>query len=212
LRGIITRKDVCVTNANPWLTAPTTRPNPPSSPPPELSTHHGATAPQASVPTPDTADRLPRKQTEQTATVWWLGTHGGAGESTLAGLAAKTRAASHAWPVPSPHTGPHRVVLVARTNYAGLLSAQRAATEWASGSLDEGVELIGLVLIADAPGRLPKPLRDYAQLIAGGVPRLWHLPWIDSWRLGPAIAGVVATKAFLGLFADLSLTAHSTAE
>ena len=204
---------MCVTSTNHWLRGPTAQPNPLVLPPvPTLARTHGATAPQASVPMPDTADRLPRRRTEQTTHVWWLGTHGGAGESTLTGLAAETQAAHHAWPMPPPQASPHRVVLVARTNYAGLLSAQRAATEWASGSLDEGVELLGLVLVADAPGRLPKPLRDYAQLLAGGVPRLWQLPWIDSWRLGPSLAGVTAPKTFLGLFTDLSLTAHSTAK
>jgi hypothetical protein len=34
--------------------------------------------------------------------VWWLGVHGGAGESTLARLFKGTRAAEHRWPVGLP--------------------------------------------------------------------------------------------------------------
>jgi hypothetical protein len=39
-------------------------------------------------------------------------------------------------------------------------------------------------VIADAPGKRPKPLSDLVRLIAGGVPRLWELPWVESFRLG----------------------------
>jgi hypothetical protein len=73
------------------------------------------------------------------------------------------------------------VVLVARSDVRGLTAAQRAATQWASGSV-LGVDLLGLVISADAPGRLPRPLRDLSALVAGGVPRVWHLPWIEPWR------------------------------
>jgi hypothetical protein len=46
------------------------------------------------------------------------------------------------------------------------------------------VELLGLVVVADAPGRLPRPLRDLAELVGGGVPRTWTVPWVEEWRLG----------------------------
>src|SRR5690625_7783755 len=64
----------------------------------------------------------------------------------------------------------------------GLLATQTAATKWASGAVD--VDLLGLVLVADAPGRLSRPLRDLARLVSGGLPRVWNLPWIEAWRLG----------------------------
>jgi len=76
-----------------------------------------------------------------------------------------------------------RVVLTARSNLRGLRAAQVAATQWASGLVPH-VQVLGLVVIADAPGRLPRPLREYAQLVSGGVPRTWTLPWIETWRLG----------------------------
>jgi hypothetical protein len=75
------------------------------------------------------------------------------------------------------------VVIVARTSARGLLAAKAVAKQWASG-LVHGVELLGLVLVADAPGRLPKPLRDLSKVVSGGYPRTWQMPWVESWRLG----------------------------
>lgn len=36
--------------------------------------------------------------------------------------------------------------------------------------------------------RLPRPLRDYARLVADGAPRVWPLPWIDAWPAGEPAA------------------------
>jgi hypothetical protein len=77
------------------------------------------------------------------------------------------------------------VIVVARTSHAGLRAAQLALTEWASRSVP--VNLLGLITIADAPGRLPKSLRDFSQVVAGGAPHVWRLPWVESWRLGQAV-------------------------
>lgn len=168
------------------------------------------TSPQPGVPVPDMVDRLPRRAAALPATVWWLGVHGGAGESTLATLASGSRPADHAWPIPTANVTAHHVVLVTRANYSGLMAAQRAATEWAANTLPHSISLAGLVLIADAPGRRPKPLRDLEQVIAGGVPRVWHLPWVSAWRFGPASSTDPLPKEFGQLFADLSLTTSST--
>jgi hypothetical protein len=202
-----------LTNVNPWLLSP--KELVAGMPEAQLATSRrgargGATAPQLGVPAPDIADRLPRREQAWPATVWWLGVHGGAGESTLAALASGTRPADHAWPVPITPGTTHRVVLVARSNFAGITAAQRAATEWASNALGEGVGLAGLVLIADAPGRLPKPLRELEQIVAGGVPHVWHLPWVDAWRIGPIDAAAQLPKEFRQLFSDLALTSPST--
>jgi uncharacterized protein DUF6668 len=130
-----------------------------------------------------------------TARVWWVGVHGGAGESTLARLMEGSSAAGHAWPVPATSAGSARpsVVLVARTHASGLRAAQAAATEWAAG--DVPVRLLGLVLVADAPGRTPRPLRDLARLVVGGVPSAWHVPWHEPWRLGDPIDAASAPAA-----------------
>ncbi|MBG6240204.1 hypothetical protein IWX78_003199 [Mycetocola sp. CAN_C7] len=168
------------------------------------------TSPQPGVPIPDMVDRLPRRAAAWPATVWWLGVHGGAGESTLAGLASGSRPADHAWPIPTANATAHHVVLVARTNYSGLIAAQRAATEWAANTLPHSISLAGLVLIADTPGRRPKPLRDLEQVIAGGVPQVWHLPWVNAWRFAPASPLDPLPNEFRQLFADLSLTTTSS--
>jgi hypothetical protein len=195
-----------MTKTNPWLTSPDPTAPPVSPAPARRHVSTGATAPQPGVPAPDTADRLPRMESVCPAPIWWVGVHGGAGESTLAALTPGTKASGHAWPVSATGGLVHRVVLVARSNFAGLTAARKAATEWASHTLGDSIQLAGLVLIADAPGRRPKLLRDMEQVIAGGVPQVWDLPWVDAWRLGPPIVGEMLPKEFRQLFTDLSLT------
>jgi hypothetical protein len=133
---------------------------------------------------------------------WWVGTHGGAGETTLEQLLEGTRATGHAWPqTDEPGSEPPQVLLVARTSARGLRSAQLAAIEWASGKV--AVRLHGLVLIADAPGRLPKPLKDLAHVVGGGVPRVWRLPWVEAWRLGEPVSAETAPRAVTAVLDEL---------
>ncbi len=197
---------------NPWVRkSPGAEPAPviveaPAEPGPKPAS---VTTPQDGVPVPDQADRLPQRKTPHGATIWWLGVTGGAGESTLASLARGSRSADHAWPIPENRGSLCRVVLVARTNYAGLAAAQRAAIEWASGVLGDAVRVDGLVLIPDMPGRMPKELRHLAQVVSGGLPHTWSLPWVDAWRFGPLDPAADLPKEFHALLADLHL--NSTA-
>jgi len=183
----VTARGKSAWEANPWLLPEPgdgDEPTEAATATPEAPFASGPTAPQVGVPVPDWGDRLPRREVATPALMWWLGAHGGAGESTLAALLPQSRAAGHAWPIRSdPATGPVPTVLVARTSMRGLRAAQLAAAEWASGSV-AGVELLGLVLIADAPTKLPRSLREFAALVAGGVPRVWRLPWHEPWREG----------------------------
>ena len=158
---------------------------------------------QGGVVPPAPEDCLPRRAVtgEERAAVWWVGAHGGAGESTLEELFSGSRAAEHAWPIHAAGQPPARVVVVARTNAHGLKAAQRAVREWATG--DVPVLLLGLVLIADAPGRLPHALRQLADLIAGGVPAVWSLPWIEAWRIGDPPGPSNAPKVVGRLLEDL---------
>ena len=133
--------------------------------------------------------------------MWWLGAHGGAGESTLEELFRGSRAADHRWPLSPAHVAPARVVLTARTHARGLTAAQSAIREWAGA--DAPVRLLGLVLIADAPGRLPPPLRRLAELVAGGVPAVWWLPWIEAWRVGEPPTPQNSPKVVRRLLEDL---------
>jgi hypothetical protein len=137
---------------------------------------------QPGVVPPPAHERLPKFAIAAADTIWWLGVHGGSGESTMAQLLPGSRAAGHRWPIPPPPV-PTPTVLVARTNAHGLRAAQRAAAEWSSGAV-QGVVVLGLVLIADAPGRLPRVLDDFADIVGGSVPRVWDIPWIEEWRRG----------------------------
>ena len=158
---------------------------------------------QGGVLPPAPEDRLPGRQLApaEWAAVWWLGAHGGAGESTLEELFSGSRAAGHAWPLAPAGESPASVVLLARTHAHGLRAAQRATREWAAGEVR--VRLLGLLLIADAPGRLPHALRQLADLIAGGVGAVWSLPWVEAWRVGDPPGPANAPKVLRRLLEDL---------
>lgn len=166
---------------------------------------------QGGVVAPEAGDRLPRRALadEEPAAVWWLGAHGGAGESTLEELFCGSRAADHCWPLAASGETAAHVVLVARTHAHGLNAAQHAIREWAAGDVE--VLLLGLVLIADAPGRLPSALRQLAALVAGGVPAVWSLPWIEAWRVGDPPGPQNAPKAVRQLLEDLRLMTAASA-
>lgn len=157
------------------------------------------------VSPPRDNDRFARRMLDASAAstnVWWVGTHGGAGESTLEQLLEGSRASGHAWPCGELGTGlTPAVLLVARTNARGLRAAQLRAVEWASGSVPVSVH--GLVLIADAPGKLPKPLKEFAQVVSGAVPRVWRLPWVEAWRLGEPVSGDTTPKAIVKVLDEL---------
>lgn len=129
------------------------------------------------------------------ARLWVVGATGGAGESTIASLIPGARAADHRWPDLATLGPKYPVVLCARTSLHGLTGAQRAAAQWAAGQLPD-VDLLGLVLLADAPGKLPPPLADFVKVIAGGVPRTWSLPWMPSWRTEAATDSASLPRPF----------------
>ena len=173
---------------NPWLSRPTTPPPSQAAPVASVPDAVGPVAPQRGIPAPDRVDQLPIHDRGTTAALWWVGAHGGSGESTLAALMPGSQAAGHAWPR-TPSQTPARTVLVARGDARGLRAAQDAMRQWAAG-LVPSVEVLGLVVMADAPGRVPRSLRDLLQVVSGGVPRTWTVPWVEAWRVGepPALA------------------------
>ena len=73
------------------------------------------------------------------------------------------------------------------------------------------MRLLGLVLIADAPGRLPHALRQLADLIAGGVPAVWSLPWVEAWRVGDPPGPANAPKVLSRLLEDLRAMTEAAA-
>lgn len=168
--------------SNPWVTSPSEaqpgmRTDATAERPQVRGPHaRGSARPQNAIPAVDTVDRLPRRDVDDGA-AWVLGVHGGAGETTLAAW-LDASPAGHAWPI-APSSAP--VLLVARTHAAGLAAAARAATEWASGAVP--VQLLGLVVIADMPGRLPAPLRAAVRRLKGTVPATWALRYVPDLRL-----------------------------
>lgn len=168
---------------NPWVTTPdesTEEETPDVHVPPAAV----ISTPLKGMVEPDTADRLSSRTMSGTAALWVVGSHGGAGESRTAELLDGARPTGHCWPVLQDGAKP-RVLLVCRADMRGLTTAQSALTQWVSGAAP-AIDLLGLAVLADAPGKTPKALRDFAAIVGGGAPRLWTLPWVEAWRHGDA--------------------------
>jgi hypothetical protein len=167
---------------NPWITRPAAGNAEEEAldahvPPPAV-----ISAPLRGMVEPDAADRLGRRTMIGSAALWITGAHGGAGETRIADLLPGARVTDHCWPVLQDGNTP-RVLLLCRADMRGLTTARSALTQWASGAAPE-LDLLGLAILADAPGKTPKALRDFAAIVGGGAPRLWILPWVEAWRHG----------------------------
>lgn len=138
-----------------------------------------------------------------------LAAHGGAGVSSLlrAGLAtAGAVDAQRRWPANG------RVLLLARTSTGGLEWARDLARQHASGHAGPGVELVGLVLVADAPGRLPARIGALADLVCGAFVCCWQVPWLTEWRLAAVTEPLPVHPEVARLTADVhAMTAEPTA-
>jgi hypothetical protein len=79
-----------------------------------------------------------------------------------------------------------RLMVVARTSAAGLTRAQTFARLSSNGMtvLGDPGALLGLVLVAATPGRLPKSLAELRHTVSSAFPRVWDIPWVEAWRLG----------------------------
>ncbi|WP_037674370.1 DUF6668 family protein [Streptomyces griseus] len=109
----------------------------------------------------------------------WVATHGGAGASTLATVYGG-HDSGRDWPGPAD---PPSVLLVARTHAAGLESVLRTLESFRQGEAPQGLGLDAVVLVADAPGRLPRQLVRHVKLIESLV-EVYRVPWVPAWRLG----------------------------
>lgn len=109
----------------------------------------------------------------------WVGTHGGAGVSTLASVYGG-HDSGRLWPGPG---APPSVLLVARTHATGLESVMAAVEVFRRGEAPQGLDLDAVVLVADAPGRLPRPLAQRIRLIESVID-VYRVPWVPDWRLG----------------------------
>jgi hypothetical protein len=127
------------------------------------------------------AERPPGTNDPRPAASWaWLGLHGGAGVTTLAQAVpggvdlATLGEATSALPL----------VVVCRSHAGGLDAAQH----WEPPGGRERTAILGLVVVADAPGPLPRGLRLGIRLVAGGYRhQLWRIPWVPAWRMGQPV-------------------------
>ncbi len=145
--------------------------------------------------------------------VWSLrlcvtGAHGGAGASTIARLLGEVDVGRF-WPDPARGLPPH-VLMVARTHAAGLTAVSRTLARLHDRRYPPGTHLLGVVLVADAPGRLTRQLTRRITVLASAT-ALFRVPWVREWRLGeitksgPALAEglrrfVEDARAHLGEF------------
>ncbi|MGX1155307.1 DUF6668 family protein [Streptomyces albogriseolus] len=139
---------------------------------PEIWLRGPVTAPEADLPGPVPALAAARRFS-------WLGLHGGAGVSTLAAVYGG-HDCGRSWPGPD---APRSVLLVARTHAAGLDAVPPAVELFRRGEAPHGLDLDAVVLVADAPGRLPRPLAHRVRLIEPLID-VYRVPWVPDWRLG----------------------------
>lgn len=100
----------------------------------------------------------------------------------------------------SPHAATHPQalrLLVARTHHAGLEATRHAL----AGTRTTGA-FARLLLVPDAPGKLPKPLADQVTVIAGPTPTT-AVPWVEAWRWAPGTSTETSTKFFAALAGQL---------
>jgi len=143
--------------------------------------------------------------------VFWLAAHGGAGVSTL--MTATGLGTEQAWRLPSRLATwpPLQVVVVARSHAHGMVQAQAIAATAAGEGLrvPEPYVLVGLALVADLPGKLPKPLAELRHLVTGAFKKVWDVPWQESWRQGEVPSPANASRQVSRLGKELGrLTAQ----
>ncbi|MFD7685349.1 DUF6668 family protein [Streptomyces sp. NPDC059781] len=139
---------------------------------PEIWIRGPVAVPEAAPPEPAPARATARRFS-------WVGLHGGAGVSTLAAVYGG-HDSGRAWPGPA---GPPSVLLVARTHAAGLDAVLPAVDTVRRGEAPQGLDLDAVVLVADAPGRLPRPLAHRIRIIESVID-VYRVPWVNEWRLG----------------------------
>ena len=90
--------------------------------------------------------------------------------------------AGRAWPNPRLEST-RLVVVVCRTTMAGLAWARDVAAQYLAGQAPTDLEVLGVVTVADQPGRLPRPLESSRALLKGVYGASWHVPFVPEYRL-----------------------------
>ena len=116
----------------------------------------------------------PTINTTNTAMWGWRGAHRGAGVTTIA---RQLGGADLGLRTPDAHLP---TLVVCRSTFSGLLAAQQLARdELADTPL---WKCLGLVVVPPNPKPLAGPVAELMDLIVGGYPAYWTLPWVESWQ------------------------------
>jgi hypothetical protein len=110
-----------------------------------------------------------------------MAAHGGAGATTLATVFGGDDI-GHRWPDPT-RGEPAEVLLVGRSHAAGLQAISHILDALRRGDHPRGVRLRAVIVVADAPGRTPRPLTRRIRVI-GSVADVHRVPWVPAWRMG----------------------------
>ncbi|MFD4351566.1 hypothetical protein ACFWPX_03355 [Nocardia sp. NPDC058518] len=107
-----------------------------------------------------------------------VGAHGGAGTSTVARWWAPAADCGQCWPGSTVTT--QLVVVAARLCLPGLIACAERLREWHAGAAPDGVDIVGVVLTAARPGRIPAPVRRYRAVVEDLTEVVWEIGWHDE--------------------------------
>lgn len=139
----------------------------------------GAPAPQALVSSLLLDPPAVKPPVEGSFVVQLVGLHGGAGTSVLASTIGPTAFDCGVGVAGVADQGVP-VVFVARAHGRGLDLALRAGQQWAARGLEQ-FTVLGLVLVADAPGQT-RGLAAGTKSVRGAFPRCWQVAWSEDLR------------------------------
>ncbi|WP_147291518.1 DUF6668 family protein [Corynebacterium senegalense] len=108
---------------------------------------------------------------------WAVSAHGGAGATTLAQMLAPVGDAADQWPA---HDEYPLCVVVCRSTRTGLDAAQSAILQSKSGHTGR-CEVLGVVIVADAPGKTPKSLAQ-RETVLEELTTVWRVPYLTGIR------------------------------
>lgn len=183
------------------------------------------------LPRPDVFTRPPKIRGVHTARIgdhsptsgWFLlAAHGGAGNGLLQRLSERVAAsddsqeqpgsfhtvawdAGQLWPDPALE-GTGAVVVVTRTTVTGLVKARDLAAQYLAGAAPMSTALLGVVVVADQPGKPPAPVAKSIALLDGVFARTWRVPYVPEYRL----IGPDESPPLHPLIADVLADIHGT--
>ncbi|WP_083581030.1 hypothetical protein [Rhodococcus rhodnii] len=116
--------------------------------------------------------------------VWLLGASGGVGVSSLTRSIAYAGDCGRAWPSRiGPREDSPLIVIVARTTMHSLRHAHDLLLQHGAGATPEGTTVLGVAAVADSDRPLSTPIRSQLHVLSSLAGALWHVPWIEPWRV-----------------------------